>query len=424
MKENIIFLGLGAENFALICWLLSHGETMPITIWDSQNASGLGERYKTLKKYRNIVWKFSKRLPSLESYALVVRSSGVFISAPERKRLADSLSNAIELFLRFAATKNIIGVTGTKGKGTTSSLIAHILKTAKKKVYIGANIGIPLFSFIDKLDKDSWVVLELSSFQLQDMKTSPHIAVITNFSPEHLAPADPINPNFHTSLKEYWEAKYNITRFQKKNDYLVINKKLKAKKSKAKVITFTSSTLASTLPGEHNKENIAAAIEVAHLVKISKPIIARAVKKFHGLPYRIEKTTIKNGVSYFNDSFSTTPIATETALRSFTQPIILLAGGADKGSDFKTLARLIKQRVSYIILFKGKGTLRLLQSLKKTGFDKKNITVVDNMKKAITIAGQKSKPGDIVLLSPACASFGLFKNYKDRGNQFNQLLLR
>jgi UDP-N-acetylmuramoylalanine--D-glutamate ligase len=226
-------------------------------------------------------------------------------------------------------------------------------------------------------------------------------------------------------MKAYWLAKANIFAHQKKGDYLVVNEKIRTKKyelkTKGKVVFYDKSDLSSKLIGEHNKENVAAVVEVANILKIKKEAVAKAVKKFQGLPHRLEFVAEINGVKYFDDSFATVPDVSTIALKSFIgdKNIVLLAGGADKGSDFKEFAREIKKKVKYLVLFKGEGSERLLKELKIENC-KLKIEKVDNMKDAIKIAKSQVKNGDIVLLSTGCASFGCFKNYKDRGDQFKK----
>jgi len=421
--NKLIFLGLGSENLALIKWLRHNNFKNTITVWDSLDEKKLGSRYLDLRKDKNIIWKLKQKLPDLISYSLIVRSPGVFIAPINRKKLRQKLTGPMQLFLDFCPTKNIIGVTGSKGKGTTSSLIYNIIKAAKKRVWLGGNIGVAPFSFINKIKSTDYVVLELSSFQLQEVTTGPRIAVITNLTREHLSPADPNNPNHHPSMSDYWQAKLNII---KGSELLIANNKLKlkveSKKLKVKKIYFTSSNLESKLVGEHNKENIAAAVEVYKYLKINNKIISKTVKNFKGLEYRLEKIKEKNDITYYNDSFATTPEATIIALKSFTTPIILLAGGADKKSDFHELAKMINKKVKFLVLFKGLATPRFKKEVIKAGFKTSNIIIVNSMKEAVIKAQKKSAKGDIILMSPACASFGMFKNYKDRGKQFTSLV--
>lgn len=429
-KEKIAVVGLGSENFALLNFLYSKGYTFPITIFAFQSRQEMEKYYPALKKWKHITWIISKpNFNQLKNYSLVLKSPGAFFSPQLREQLQKSevrITSAMQLFLDLCPTKNTIGVTGTKGKGTTSSLIEAIIKKAGKRVWLGGNIGVAPFSFISNIKKSDWVILELSSFQLEDTTSSTHISVLTNFSAEHLAPADKNNPNYHPSLNHYWQSKLNLLRFQEKNDIAIIKNSLKNKikniKIKSKKIFFTTSSLLSRLSGDHNKENIAAAVAVAKAIKISNNTISKAVSNFKGLPYRLEKIAEKNGVAYYNDSFATTPSATITALKAFNNPIILIAGGADKGSNFNKLARIIKQKTKAVILFKGTALKKLQTSLKKAKYNPSNIQIAGSMTEALSQAQKPAIPGDIVLMSPACASFGLFKNYKDRGEQFNKIV--
>jgi len=440
-KKKIAILGLGVENYFLVKYLLKNKLECEITICDLRNREELGDKYLEFSK-NGVQWKLEADFnQNLGVFDILFRSPGWPIACPGiqqavnlkiksavAERIEDYVYSAMRLFFDLSPTRNIIGVTGTKGKGTTSSLIVAILKAAKKRVWLGGNIGVAPFEFIDKIKKDDWVVLELSSFQLEDLHKSPHIAVLTNFSPEHLAPADPNNPNYHKTLNLYLKAKAQIFIHQGIKDVLVVNKsfqsKIKNYELRNKVIYFNKSELVSMLPGEHNKENIAAAVEVAKLLKIADKDVARAMKNFKGLEHRIEKVAEIKGIVYYDDSFATIPDSAIIALKSFTQPIILLAGGADKGTDFKNFAREIKKRVKFLILFKGLGSERMIKELKKIKYASENYLVVDSMKKAMMAAKKKSVAGDIVLMSPGCASFGVFKNYKERGNLFKQEVLK
>jgi UDP-N-acetylmuramoylalanine--D-glutamate ligase len=430
-NKKIAALGLGVENLALVKFLLKHRVNCHITVCDPKSAAELGDRFLEIKdlarknKLPEINLMTGKNYDAhLTDFDIVFRSPGYPLFNPnliKAKKAGVEISSPMKLFFELCPTKNIIGVTGSKGKGTTSSLIYEIIKKSGKKVWLGGNIGTAPFEFIDKIKPNDCAVLELSSFQLEDLQASPKIAVITNFYEEHLAPADPFNPNYHQTMKSYWQAKANIFAQQKSGGYLVINEKLKNKKEKikniGKIIYYRKSELASKLTGEHNKENIAAAVEVAKILKIKPTIVAQAVKNFKGLPHRLEFVAEINGVKYFDDSFATVPDVSVIALKSFAgeRNIILLAGGADKGSNFKNFAKEIKKRVKYLILFKGKGTDRIKSQISNL---KSQISVVDNMKKAVVVAKSKAIPGDIVLLSAGCASFGCFKNYKERGEQF------
>ncbi len=424
-NKKICILGLGIENYALIKYLLKKKVSCEIIICDSKKK--IKNIYPDLKK-KNIKWNLGNNYDSnLGQYDVVSRVAGYPLFSPEIKEAKDLgviITSPIKLFFDWCPTKNVIGVTGTKGKGTTSSLIFNILKKAGKKVYFGGNIGYPMFGFLDKIKKNDWVVLELSSFQLEDLEASPKIAVFTNFFREHLAPADPNNPNYHRSLSEYWLAKLNIALHQTRQNFLVINDNLKKYIKNypllSKTVYFKKSSLESKLPGEHNKENIAAAMEVARILKIKKKVVEEAVRIFRGLPHRLELVGNIKGAKYYDDSFATTPEATMIAMNSFSSPIILLAGGADKGSDFKKLAKQIKKQVKFVILLDGEATPRIKKELLNINYSKKQMAPAYNMRQAIAIARSQAERGDVILLAPACASFGMFKNYKERGDKFKQ----
>ncbi|PIV52009.1 UDP-N-acetylmuramoyl-L-alanine--D-glutamate ligase [Candidatus Falkowbacteria bacterium CG_4_9_14_3_um_filter_36_9] len=483
-NKKIAILGLGIENYALVKYLLTRNsnkqkgglitgsyrsaiaplrdDKLDITICDRRSAGELKERYSVIASVakqsrksgktrlprrsplassgfasRNdiiIRWKLGKDYDKdLDYFNIIFRSPGypLLKIKNQKSKIKNIISSPMKAFFELCPTKNIIGVTGTKGKGTTSSLIYHILKNEGKRVWLGGNIGVAPFEFINKIKPNDWVVLELSSFQLEDMDKSPKIAVITNFFREHLAPADPNNPNYHKSMHEYRTAKMNIVKFQKKGDAVIVNKNLKSKisnlktktknlKPKGKLIFFEKSNLKSMLVGEHNKENVAAAVEAAKFIGIKQNIIIKAIKDFKGLEYRLEFVKEEKGIKYYNDSFATTPESTIIALKSFANPIILLVGGAEKNSDFKKLAREIKNKVKFTVLLNGRATPRIKNELLKINFPANKINVAHSIKEAVKMAETMVNKGDIILLSPACASFGMFKNYKARGELFKK----
>lgn len=420
--KKVALLGFGIENQAFLGWLQKQKIDCEIVICDADK--NLKKNFN-LSKYGNIKWQLGAGYDgNLDNFDLVSRIAGYPLFAREIKKAIKAgveISSPLKLFFEFCPSKNIIGVTGSKGKGTTSGLIYEILQTVGKQVFWGGNIGIPMFSFMDKIKKDDFVVLELSSFQLEDMETSPRIAVITNLFKEHLAPADPKNPNYHKSMEDYVDAKLNIVKYQKRNSVAVINKNIRFRNKKlgnGKKVYFTASDFESKLVGEHNKENIAAAFKVIKVVGIKEALARRAVKKFKGLPHRIEFIGKFNRNKYYDDSFATTPESSIIALKSFDAPIVLLAGGADKGSSFKKFAKEIKKRTRFTVLFDGKATPRLKKELKRIGYtDMQN---ADSMKEAVRIAHAEAKTGDTVLLSTGCASFGMFNNYKERGDLFKK----
>ena len=422
-NKKIAVLGLGLENYWLIKYLAKHKVTGELTICDQRPEKELRAKFPDLPARLN--WQTGGNYNrDLAKFDVLSRAPGWPMACPgirqARKNKKIIITSPMQLFFDFCPSRNIIGVTGTKGKGTTASLIYHIIKASGQRVWLGGNIGTAPLSFLDKIKTADWVVLELSSFQLEDLTSSPHIAVLTNFSPEHLAPADPHNPNYHPSLKHYWRSKSNIFKYQTAKDYLIINQKKPIKTAPAKIIYFTVSQLPSRLAGAHNQENIAAAVAAAKILKIKIATIAAAVKSFHGLEHRLQLVGRWQGVAYYDDSFATTPDSALIALKSFPAPIILIAGGADKGANFNALARRIKRQVKAVALLAGAGTPALAQSLAAVGYPARQLSTFTALKPAVAWSVAQAQAGDIILLSPACASFGMFNNYKERGQLFHQ----
>lgn len=361
------------------------------------------------------------------SHDLVIRNPAVPQDSPYLK-IAESEKIPVEMessiFFMLCPTKKIIGVTGTKGKTTTTILIGQILEEAKKNVVIGGNLRIPMLELIDKITKDTWVVLELSSWQLEGLsphKTSPHVAVITNIMPDHL--------NRYGSFEDYIEAKKIICQFQTKNDYLVtsgdegVTRKIAAQ-AKSKVVLYFRENLpakirrAIKIPGAHNILNVSCAYETVKILGVSDDNIFNVVDKFQGVADRLEQVSIKKGVTFINDTTATTPEATVAAISSYSRPIILICGGADKDLMFKDLGEAINKKVKMVALLEGSATGKIEKEIRKELI----IGRFSNFEKAVRSATEKANLGEIVLLSPACASFGLFRNEFDRGGQFREIV--
>jgi UDP-N-acetylmuramoylalanine--D-glutamate ligase len=378
-------------------------------------------------------------LNCLDEFDLIVRTAGINPSKILAKNpdVADKITTHIQEFMRASPTKNIIGVTGTKGKGTTSTLICKILEAAGKTVKVGGNIGIPPLGFINELNEDSWVVLELSSFQLIDLRVSPHIAVCLMVVPEHL--------DWHADTDEYFKAKAQLFAHQATGDIAVyfpnsrFSKQVALNGQGQKVpyfatpgayvnegsITIDGHTICKTtelkLLGAHNWQNVCAAITAAWQAGIrDTDAIRQVVTTFTGLPFRLELVRELDGVKYYNDSFGTAPETAMVAIQAFSQPEVVILGGRTKGIPFSGLAEFIAKtpNVKTVITI-GETGPEIAAELRQQGYQ----DIVEggtNMDDIVTQARGLADPGDVVLLSTACTSFDMFKNYKDRGEQFSQ----
>lgn len=373
-------------------------------------------------------------LEQLGGFDLVIRTPSLSPSKIKTNGIIWSATN--EFFSKCPA--KIIGVTGSKGKGTVSSLISEILKKDDKKVWLVGNIGAPSLDVLDKIKSDDIVVYELSSFQLWDIKKSPHIAVILFIEKEH--------QDVHSSMDEYVNAKANIVKFQSANDFTIYNvnnqySKEIAKGSKAKLITYPNNVSAHfddknlyyneqiicsidkiKLIGEHNKDNICAAINVVWPLLKSISSIGTVLSNFTGLPHRLQFIRELNGVRYYDDSIATTPSSAIAALNSFNNNTVIILGGSSKGSDFDELAKTLKQKSAKVLLI-GQEAEKIAKSCNTIKFSDYEIVNFKDMQSLVHRAKQLSKPGGVVLLSPASASFGLFKNYIDRGEQFKNAVM-
>lgn len=365
-------------------------------------------------------------LKGLKNFDVIVRSPGVYRFLPEiikAEKEGVEVSSAVKIFFENCPGK-IIGVTGTKGKGTTATLIYEILEKDKRDVHLAGNIGKPYLELLPKLTKESFVILEMSSFQLIDMEVSPHIAVVLNITADHL--------DWHKNIREYVDAKKNIVAHQASSDFAVINEEYKVPKSfakltKGKVVFFSKGKLEDRfknkllLRGEHNLENIAAATAVAEILKVGEDKILEAVRNFKGLEHRLELVGSALGRTFYNDSFATGPQPTIAAIRSFNEPETLILGGSDKGLDYSELRSEIEKRdnVKNLILI---GVIGEKIGL---GIEGKNVINLGktSMIRIIEKAYEVTPKGGVIILSPAAASFDMFENYKDRGNQFKAAVL-
>lgn len=354
----------------------------------------------------------------LSAYEIVYRSPGV----PLAKIDHPNISSVTKFFFEKCPCP-IIGITGTKGKGTTSTLIYEMLKAAGRDVYLGGNIGEPPVNFLGQLNPESIVILELSSFQLEDLTQSPHIAVVLNVTSEHL--------DVHPNTEAYREAKQPIVKFQSESDHAFISDDYEGSRAFAPLGAgqkhlFHAHDGSAPLPvpreqiglrGDHNLENITPAVLVARHLEIPEDTIAKVLTEFKGLPNRLEPTGEINGVQYFNDSFSTTPETSIAAARAFTEPLYLIAGGSEKNSDFTEWGQVMSNLPHL------KKVLLIGLTAPKLGalLPPEKVEMAETLEAAIEYTKQNAQPGDVVVMSPACASFDQFKNYKARGQRFRDL---
>ncbi len=344
-------------------------------------------------------------------------------------------TTTLHIFFEEAKTKNIIGVTGTKGKGTTATLIAKMLKAAGKKVHLGGNIGQSVLDLIGEVKDDDWVVLELSNFQLKDFAYSPHIAVCLMIAPEHM--------DWHPDMADYIEAKAQIFKHQKPDDiaiYFADNEYSTriASYSPGRKIPYYRSpgayvkddvvvigepareiikTSQIKLLGEHNLQNVCAAVTAAWQITQDVGAIQKVLTSFSGLEHRLELVREVDGVKYYDDSFGTNPATAIVALRAFKEPKVMILGGSDKGASFDELAGEVAHGNVRQAIVIGATAGKIAGALNQKGYDKIT-TGLSTMPKIVEAVRQAAQPGDVVLLSTGCASFGLFRDYKDRGNQF------
>jgi UDP-N-acetylmuramoylalanine--D-glutamate ligase len=381
-------------------------------------------------------------LDNLDQFDLLVRTPGLLpqdILAKNPGLAAKITSNTNE-FLKACPTRNIIGVTGTKGKGTTSTLISRLLEAAGKSVQLGGNIGVPALSVLSELTADSWVVLELSSFQLIDLRTSPHIAICLMVVPEHL--------DLHTDLDEYVHAKAQLFAHQSSDDIAIYFAENKTSKQIAagssgrqlpyyappgayvkdddiiidgKVICKTNEL---KLLGKHNWQNVCAALTAVWQAAQDTEALRSVLTGFNGLPFRIELRREVAGVRYYNDSYATGPGSAIAALQAVPGPKVMIIGGYERGLDLTELVEAAVDASDEIrkILLIGASAERVAHELKDGGFTNFIISDAEDMRVIVKEATELAQKGDAVVLSPGFASFDMFNNFKERGIIFNKVV--
>lgn len=448
-KITVMGLGLHGGGIGTIRFLSWAGANIIVT--DIKSKEELAPSLEKLKDLKKITYIFNQHRPEDFTKAdMIVKTP----PAPwDNKYIKLALENKIPIevdsSLFFKLCKNtIVGVTGTKGKTTTATLIYEILKAAGKNV---VKVGIGQISALDKikdLKKDSIVVFELSSWRLSALgryKISPHVAVITNIFPDHL--------NYYKDMAGYIKDKKYIFQNQKLEDFCIVNwddevlNKLDGE-IKSNLIKFSSSKINNgrsvylnegaiytndgvdekkiidaieiKLKGEHNIHNILAAVSAGVALGVDLKIIKKAIAEFKGVGHRLEFVREIGGVKYYNDTAATMPEAAISGINSFSEPIVLICGGSDKNLDMSEMGKTISQKVKSVIFLKGKATEKIIDAIKKnlSSEDSNDFKIVESMEKAVELAKIEAKSGDVVLLSPGAASFGMFQNEFDRGDRF------
>ena len=444
--KQVAIIGMGVSNIPLLDYF--YDKNAKVTVFSTNALSD--EIMAKINKYRYEVELGEDNLSRLKGFDIIFRSPSALPTKHEFQSAVKKgaiLTSEIEMVLKLAPCK-IIGVTGTEGKTTTTSLIYEICKKAGYNCFLGGNIGKPIFTKINQMKPEDIVILELSSFQLMGMTVSPNIAVVTNIFPDHL--------NVHKSYEEYQDAKKSIFRNQTEEGIVILNKDNEitekfADEVKGKVIFFSSTKKLKNgyvydredgfikkctdgkcekilnkndikLRGIHNYENICAALAATETVA-SKEAQIEAVKNFKGVEHRLEFVREIDGIKYYNDSIGTSPASTIAGLNAFDENIILLAGGSDKGLDYKEIGEVIAKKVGTLILT-GPTAQKIEEATKQALSEEKNIEIIhtNNLEESVKVAKEKARSGDIVLLSPASASFDAFKNFEERGNYFKTLV--
>lgn len=446
--RKVAIIGLGVSNLPLLEDM--YQKKARVTVFDERKIEAIPKQIMDQITAYGFEFHLGKNcLENLKGFDVIFRSPSCLPTRTElqlEENRGTIVTTEIEMLMKMCPCK-IIGVTGSDGKTTTTSLIHSILQKSGYRTFLGGNIGKPLFTKLPEMTPEDIVVLELSSFQLMGMEISPDIAVITNITPNHL--------NIHKDYEEYIEAKKNIFKYQNENGILVLNydneiTKNCANEANGKVIFFSHKEKLDNglivdgrmikecedrirkhifngedaiLRGSHNLENIATAMAATKTL-VSTEDMVEAIKEFKPVEHRIEFVKEINQVKWYNDSASSSPSRTLSGLRAFDEEIILIAGGYDKKLDYKPLAEPIVKKVKSLLLI-GQTSGEIFDVVKEE-LENQNksldIYMCETLEQTVTLAKKIARPGNVVLFSPASASFDMFKDFADRGNQFKKLV--
>jgi UDP-N-acetylmuramoylalanine--D-glutamate ligase len=433
-ERRIAILGFGREGRATLAFIKKQRGFRGAEIWILDK----DRRTKLVPGMKGVHSRLGNNyLLHLGNFDLIFRSPGVPYSLPARaraRRTGTRFSSLTELFFTHCPAK-IIGITGTKGKGTTATLLYKMLKAARRDAHLAGNVGTPALALLPKLKKKSLVVLELSSFQLQDLKTSPPVAAVLDVFPDH--------QDAHKNLKEYYEAKANIARFQKAQDkvFFFDNDRMSrwaARHGRGKKTAVDEGTFRLfrpenlKIPGRHNFKNAVMAATIARALGVPARTIVKTVAAFTGNEHRLEFVRKVGNVRFYNDSSSTNPQTSAAAVKAFPgHPKILIAGGKDKNLDYKPLADTLKESRMVRVVLLGENRKKIAHAIKhalKISVAGAAIQFVPDLKAAVRAAYRaarsirhSSRP-PVILFSPGATSFDAFRDYADRGTQFKTLV--
>jgi UDP-N-acetylmuramoylalanine--D-glutamate ligase len=430
--RSILILGFGTEGQATYEFLRRRWPSKPLSIADQRTMAEFPQEVANrIQNDTDVRTNFGPRyLDSADGYncEVIIKTPGIpaTIDAVARARRAGILlTSHSQIFLSNYPREKVIGVTGTKGKSTTTSLIHHILKCAGIPAELVGNMGMPPLARIDDVSPDTYFVHEFSSHQLAELEASPHIAVLLNIVPEHL--------DYYANFEEYAAAKENITKFQGPDDFLVFAADYAipseiAQRSKAALRPFSVHSSVEhilkpheiPLAGKFNLQNVMAAIETASVCGVQPENIRDAIRTFEALPHRLERVGTYNGITFYDDSIATIPESTLAALEALGPNVqTLLLGGHERNLEFAELGKQLPPNVATVILFPPTG-IRIWRAIEAHSQNQKlpDAFFVRDMEQAVRIAYEHTAPGKICLLSPASPSFGTFKDYKERGNLF------
>ncbi len=412
--KRILIAGFGREGQSTLRFLQKFLPNAEIGIADKNESS-----FKCIDKQSYTIYYGDDYLKDASDYDIVIKTPGISVKDIDIDK--DLISSQTDLFIE-AFHSQVIGVTGTKGKSTTSSLIYHLLKESGKDVILAGNIGIPVFDCVQNINRRTIIVYELSAHQLQFINKSPHVGILLNVFEEHL-------DHFGT-FEKYKEAKINVLRYMGENDVAIVNNRLcfESLILDKKYVDFENYNFEDynikwdSIPilGEHNKLNVKAALCACYAFGLTIDELIPHLYTFKPLEHRQEYVGTFNGVKFYNDSISTIPHATIAALNTIKNVNFLLLGGFDRGIDYEPLAEFLKYNVLSYILITGDAGRSIKKQLQNVGYEGE-VLEYEDMQSAFILINKYSKEGDVCLLSPAAASYDRYKNFEERGKVFKEL---